>query len=245
MRVRGVDPGPAATSACPRSSASTAPTCPPTNRRQATEFIERDLEQPLAVDRRFNLAICLEVGEHLPPERAPGFVADLTSLAPVVLFSAAVPGQGGTHHVNEQWSEYWVALFEAEGWVCRDAVRPWIRSNEDVAWWYRQNLYLAISPTVDAAYSSFPRLAAGARTPSTTSCGRGRRDDPRAPPPTPDQPPSAEPGDRTRRRSTPHQPPRRAGASPGRSPCGPQRTLAGRRPPTAPRPPTVADGSTA
>ena len=129
-------------------------------REHHTEFIEHDLAEPLRLERQFGLAICVEVAEHVPPERAPGLVADLTVLAPVVLFSAAVPGQGGTGHLNEQWSEYWVALFEAEGWACRDAIRPWVRANPDVAWWYRQNLYLAVDPAVSQAYSSFPRLAA-------------------------------------------------------------------------------------
>ena len=133
---------------------------PAEHRGHVTEFIERDLAEPLDLERSFALALCLEVAEHLPPERAPGLVADLTALAPVVLFSAAVPGQGGTGHVNEQWSEYWVALFDAEGWSCRDAIRPWVRANADVAWWYRQNLFLAVGPSVEPAYTSFPRLAA-------------------------------------------------------------------------------------
>ncbi len=133
---------------------------PAEHRGHVTEFIERDLAGPLDLGRSFALALCLEVAEHLPPERAPGLVADLTALAPVVLFSAAVPGQGGTGHVNEQWSEYWVALFDAQGWSCRDAIRPWVRANADVAWWYRQNLFLAVGPSVEPAYTSFPRLAA-------------------------------------------------------------------------------------
>jgi SAM-dependent methyltransferase len=133
---------------------------PAEHRDHVTEFIERDIAAPLDLGRSFALALCLEVAEHVPPERAPGLVADLTSLAPVVLFSAAVPGQGGTGHVNEQWSEYWVALFESHGWTCRDAIRPWVRANPDVAWWYRQNLFLAVDPSVEQAYISFPRLAA-------------------------------------------------------------------------------------
>ena len=133
---------------------------PAEHRGHVTEFIERDLAEALDLARSFALALCLEVAEHLPPERAPGLVADLTALAPVVLFSAAVPGQGGTGHVNEQWSEYWVALFDAQGWSCRDAIRPWVRANADVAWWYRQNLFLAVGPSVEPAYTSFPRLAA-------------------------------------------------------------------------------------
>ena len=137
---------------------------PAERRAHATSFVEHDLSEPLRLGRSFDLAICVEVAERLPPERAPGLVADLAALAPVVLFSAAVPGQGGTGqggtgHLNEQWSEYWVALWEAEGWTCRDAIRPWVRAKEEVAWWYRQNLYLATSRSAGQAYTSFPQLS--------------------------------------------------------------------------------------
>jgi len=72
----------------------------------ANEFIPHDLTQPLTVKRRFDLAVSLEVAEHLPPEAADGFVSLLASLAPVVAFSAAIPGQGGTGHRNERWPDY-------------------------------------------------------------------------------------------------------------------------------------------
>ena len=125
-----------------------------------TELVERDLAEPLELGRSFGLALCVDVAEHLPPERAAGLVADLTGLAPVVLFAAAIPGQTGDEHANEQWSEHWVALFDAEGWTCRDAIRPWVRANADVAWWLRQSLFLAVAPSVEQAYRSFPRLGA-------------------------------------------------------------------------------------
>jgi hypothetical protein len=140
------------------------------------EHIAADPAEPLDLGGRyFGLAICVDLAHLLPPDRAAGLVADLTALAPVVLFAAPVPGQGrpeldGEHEngdapahavaPNEQWPEHWVALFEAEEWTCRDAVRPWIRANDDVAWWYRQSLFLAVAPTVERAYSSFPRLGA-------------------------------------------------------------------------------------
>ena len=133
------------------------PYVPPEHRVDA--FVENDLRRPLRIDRRFDLALCLEVGEHLPHERAAGLVDDLVRLAPVVLFSAAVPGQGGTDHVNERWPEHWVSLFEAQGWRCWDALRPWIRSEPSVAWWYRQNLFLAAAPGRDHQFRRFPRLS--------------------------------------------------------------------------------------
>jgi SAM-dependent methyltransferase len=122
------------------------------------EFIEHDLATPLRLGRRFDLAACLEVAEHLPPERATGLVDDLTRLAPVVLFSAAIPGQGGVHHVNEQWAEHWISLFETHGWQCWDAVRPWIRTDPTIEWWYRQNVFLAAKPGNDRNFLGLPRL---------------------------------------------------------------------------------------
>ncbi len=58
-------------------------------------FMARDLAQPFVLDRVFDLVICLEVAEHLPPESAGTFVNSLVKLGPVILFSAAIPHQGG------------------------------------------------------------------------------------------------------------------------------------------------------
>jgi SAM-dependent methyltransferase len=113
-------------------------------------FRRVDLEQPLRDDRRFDLAICLEVAEHLSPERGPSLVKDLCSLADVVLFSAAVPGQGlpdSDEHINERWQSYWASLFSEAGHATVDAIRPAIWDDHRVAWWYRQNAFLVISPS--------------------------------------------------------------------------------------------------
>ena len=108
------------------------------------EFQRHDLTQTLQLNRRFDLALSLEVGEHLPPERAPGFVADLCRLNDAVVFSAAVPGQGGTHHVNEQWPSYWIAHFQGRGYTVIDCLRPQLWDLPEVAWWYRQNMLVFI-----------------------------------------------------------------------------------------------------
>ena len=110
----------------------------------ADRFLRRDLSRPLRLDRRFDLVNCLEVAEHLDPERADGFVADLCALGDVVAFSAAIPGQGGTHHVNEQFQSHWVRRFRAQGFVALDCLRHQIWGNERVAWWYVQNLFLFV-----------------------------------------------------------------------------------------------------
>lgn len=92
--------------------------------------------------RRFDLACSLEVAEHLPEESASKFVAGLVKAAPIVLFSAAIPWQGGTSHVNEQWPTYWAALFASHGYVAVDCIRPAIYDNERIEWWYRQNILI-------------------------------------------------------------------------------------------------------
>jgi hypothetical protein len=106
-------------------------------------FAAHDLEQPLTGLGSFDLAVCLEVAEHLSPLRAGTFVADLCSLADVVLFSAAVPGQGGVGHINEQPPGYWVDLFEANGYRVSGALRWRIWRDDRVENWYRGNLLIA------------------------------------------------------------------------------------------------------
>lgn len=108
----------------------------------ADRLVCQDLTRPLRVNRRFDLAICLEVAEHLPETRAASFVEDLTRLAPCVLFSAAIPDQGGTGHINEQFLSYWAGHFEREGFGPVDLVRPAIWSNDKIEWWYRQNIMI-------------------------------------------------------------------------------------------------------
>jgi SAM-dependent methyltransferase len=102
----------------------------------------------VAQNTSFDLAMSLEVAEHLPAERAPGFVDELCSLAPVVLFSAAIPGQGGHHHVNEQWPDYWAKLFARNRYLPVDALRPVIWDHPSVFWWYKQNCLIFASEEV-------------------------------------------------------------------------------------------------
>jgi hypothetical protein len=58
------------------------------------------------------------------------------------LFSAAVPGQTGDGHVNEQWPDYWIDKFKQQGYSFADIIRPAVWENEDVLWWYAQNTFL-------------------------------------------------------------------------------------------------------
>ena len=110
-------------------------------------FQAADLSHRLAMKRRFDLGICLEVAEHLPPASAALLVESLVSLAPIILFSAAIPGQGGVQHRNEQWPSYWQSYFSAHRYEAVDCIRPLAWCNPRVAWWYAQNsiIYAASS----------------------------------------------------------------------------------------------------
>jgi SAM-dependent methyltransferase len=107
-----------------------------------SHFQASDLRQPLKLDRRFDLVISLEVGEHLPAGCADLYVDNLVALGDLVVFSAAIPNQGGTGHINEQWPDYWRTRFEARGFVLIDCLRHRFWENRDVERWYRQNLLL-------------------------------------------------------------------------------------------------------
>jgi SAM-dependent methyltransferase len=109
------------------------------------QFRATDLSLPFRLPRTFDLAVSLEVAEHLPRRSAADFIASLTRLAPVVLFSAAIPFQGGTHHLNEQWPDYWAALFELHGYLTIDCIRGRIWGNRQVEWFYAQNILLFAS----------------------------------------------------------------------------------------------------
>lgn len=106
--------------------------------------------------RRFDLAMSLEVAEHLPPAAGGGFVDLLCSLAPVVLFSAAIPFQGGTNHLHECFPSFWQSHFARHGYLAIDAVRARVWDDQNVEWWYRQNTLLFASAD---ALASNPKLA--------------------------------------------------------------------------------------
>ena len=101
-------------------------------------FLPHDLTKPIHLERRFDLVLCLEVADHLPADSAPTLMDSLVSLGPVILFSAAIPYQGGTHHLNEQWPLYWARYFDARGYLAVDCVRNQIWQLDDVQWCYAQ-----------------------------------------------------------------------------------------------------------
>lgn len=118
-------------------------------------FLEKNLTTPLNLNRKFDLAMSLEVAEHLPETAANTLVETLVNLSDYVVFSAAIPKQGGQNHINEQWLTYWIAKFEAKGFYCHDIIRPEIWDNPKVEYWYAQNMLYF---TKDKNFKSSPSI---------------------------------------------------------------------------------------
>lgn len=106
------------------------------------EFKECNLEQQIQLDHYFDLVLSLEVAEHLSEKSADTFIESLVSAGKLIVFSAAIPLQGGQNHINEQWLTYWEEKFATHGYVMHDVLRPLFWDNPKVFWWYRQNMVL-------------------------------------------------------------------------------------------------------
>ena len=108
-------------------------------------FTAQALDQPFDLNRTFDLVISLEVAEHLPEQASEPFVDSLTRHGDMILFSAAIPFQGGQGHINEQWPGYWAEKFARRGYQAIDSIRPKIWADDSVFWWLQQNTILFMS----------------------------------------------------------------------------------------------------
>jgi SAM-dependent methyltransferase len=105
--------------------------------KDRTFIVRHDLRRPLDLKRRFDLAWCFEVAEHIHPRHVDVFVDSLCRLSDIVTLSAAPPGQGGEGHFNEQPQSYWVALFGHRGYALHG---DWTLQMKSVAEFYSENM---------------------------------------------------------------------------------------------------------
>jgi len=122
------------------------------------KFQEIDLEKEISLDRKYDMAICLEVLEHVKNSFADVAVKSLTKLSDIIVFSAAIPGQGGQNHINEQWFEYWEIKFKKYNYSFHDVFRPIFWNNPNLAWWYKQNMFLVVNDLASIDHSAFEEL---------------------------------------------------------------------------------------
>ena len=127
------------------------------------EFMGCDLSRGFPAPIRCDLAVCLEVAEHLPQTRAQSLVDFLCACSDRVVFSAAIPGQDGFMHINLRSPGYWKEAFAKRGFQRFDLIRPRIIADGSMAFWYRQNLFLfanhvgeELLPTRAQPYEAIP-----------------------------------------------------------------------------------------
>lgn len=130
------------------------------------QFVPTDISKPFALGRQFDMVQCVEVAEHVPSESSSTLIDNIVRHSKRVLFSAAVPGQGGENHVNEQPCEFWRDLFGQRGYRLFDFVRPQVQRILEIEYWYRYNVLLFIHDDLVAELPpevARTRVAGGAR----------------------------------------------------------------------------------
>jgi len=103
-------------------------------------FLNFDLRNELCLEKKFDIVMSLEVAEHIEEKYADNFVKSLVNHGEIIVFSAAIPFQGGENHVNEQWPTYWIEKFKKFEYFPNDGIRPLIWNNRDIEFWYKQNI---------------------------------------------------------------------------------------------------------
>ena len=116
-------------------------------RQRHLDVVKFDLKRDVyRSDRSFDVAVSLEVAEHLPEKSAGRYLDLLSAVSPVVIFTAARPGQGGAGHLNEQPAEYWIARFRERGFEhLAEPSALWRESwrvSGRVESWYYENLMI-------------------------------------------------------------------------------------------------------
>lgn len=108
----------------------------------SSRIIQTSLAEHLDLRRQFDLAVSLEVAEHIPSKFSHQVIENICRHSKNVLFSAAYPGQGGVGHVNEQKFEYWENHFNSYGFVLdKPATRRILRALKKgkANHWYYKN----------------------------------------------------------------------------------------------------------
>lgn len=91
---------------------------PPSEHSYPMTLHVRDLTAPFENEwGAFDLALCLEVAEHIPEELSDVFLDNIARFSDRLILSAAQPNQGGHHHVNERPKRYWVERLARKGFA--------------------------------------------------------------------------------------------------------------------------------
>lgn len=119
--------------------------------------VDFEISDKINLNKKYEFLISLEVAEHLKEKSSENFVNLLTSLSDIILFSAAVPGQTGMNHFNEQYPDYWQKKFESYNFHFFD-IRSVFWGNNNVEWWYQQNMFLVVNAKNTVAFAKVEKF---------------------------------------------------------------------------------------
>jgi SAM-dependent methyltransferase len=136
LRLRGFDDSPTAVA---RARALQLPV----SRLDVVALTREQARALAAATGPFDLALCLEVGEHLPAWHS-GKLLDVLTCARRLIFSAAHPNQGGVRHVNERAASYWIARLQDRGFRLSTADAAFRTEVAALALppWYGENIHV-------------------------------------------------------------------------------------------------------
>ncbi|WIH87730.1 methyltransferase domain-containing protein [Brachyspira pilosicoli] len=106
-------------------------------------------------NKKYDLAISVEVAEHLDNSSSENFIKMLTSYSNVILFSAGIPYQSGVNHINCQSPDFWYKIFNSLGYVCFDFRHELMNMWENVTPPYAQNLLLYVHKDMAYKFQAF------------------------------------------------------------------------------------------
>jgi hypothetical protein len=81
-----------------------------------------------------DLAICLEVGEHIPQEYEQFFIDNICRVSDNIILSWAIEGQGGLGHVNCRNNDYIIAEMKKRNFDYDAIATNFLRKNSTLPW---------------------------------------------------------------------------------------------------------------
>lgn len=110
--------------------------------KQEFQFIPCNLDKEIPENLSADLLICTEVLEHITKKRSLQVLDFITSCSDIIIFSAAIPRQGGLGHINEQRHEFWIKEFKKREFDYADLFKTKIINDESIFYWLRQNIFI-------------------------------------------------------------------------------------------------------
>jgi hypothetical protein len=100
-----------------------------------------DFTEKFDLNKKFDLVISLEVGEHIPKEYENIFINNICNHSHnYIIISWAIIGQGGDGHVNCQNNDYIINEITKRGFKYDLKNTKLLRDNATTAWWFKNTI---------------------------------------------------------------------------------------------------------